>query len=286
MIPGAAGHLAVDGVFFISRGDFRSQTFEITSQLKEDLMAYERTDGRTHDEGRAIRITKNYLSHPVASVLMETGGTKVICSVSFEPGVPPWMRAQNVSGGWVTCVYGMIPGSTGSRVSREASKGKQSGRTMEIQRLIGRSFRSVVDLEALGANTVYIDCDVIDADGGTRCASISGASVALQLAFQKLVADGTLERNPMRENVAAISVGIVNGEPLLDLCYVEDSAADVDMNVIMTESGKFVEIQGTAEEEPFSRDELNTLLDLAKKGTDAIFAAQREAVQDGDFQQS
>ena len=157
---------------------------------------------------------------------------------------------------------------------------------MEIQRLIGRSFRSVVDLEALGANTVYIDCDVIDADGGTRCASISGASVALQLAFQKLVADGTLERNPMRENVAAISVGIVNGEPLLDLCYVEDSAADVDMNVIMTESGKFVEIQGTAEEEPFSRDELNTLLDLAKKGTDAIFAAQREAVQDGDFQQS
>ena len=157
---------------------------------------------------------------------------------------------------------------------------------MEIQRLIGRSFRSVVDLEALGANTVYIDCDVIDADGGTRCASISGASVALQLAFQKLVADGTLERNPMRENVAAISVGIVNGEPLLDLCYVEDSAADVDMNVIMTESGKFVEIQGTAEEEPFSRDELNTLLDLAKKGTDAIFDAQREAVQDGDFQQS
>lgn len=150
---------------------------------------------------------------------------------------------------------------------------------MEIQRLIGRSFRSVVDLEALGANTVYIDCDVIDADGGTRCASISGASVALQLAFQKLVADGTLERNPMRENVAAISVGIVNGEPLLDLCYVEDSAADVDMNVIMTESGKFVEIQGTAEEEPFSRDDLNTLLDLAKKGTDTIFEAQQEAMR-------
>lgn len=242
-------------------------------------MPYERTDGRAHDESRAIRITKNYLSHPVSSVLMETGGTKVICSVSFEPGVPPWMRAQNVSGGWVTCEYGMIPGSTGSRVNREASKGKQSGRTMEIQRLIGRSFRSVIDLEALGPNTIYIDCDVIDADGGTRCASISGACVALQLAFQRLVTEGKLERNPMRENVAAVSVGIVEGDHLLDLCYVEDSAADVDMNVIMTESGKFVEIQGTAEEEPFSRDDLNALLDLAKKGTDTIFEAQQEAMR-------
>lgn len=242
-------------------------------------MPYERTDGRAHDESRAIRITKNYLSHPVSSVLMETGGTKVICSVSFEPGVPPWMRAQNVSGGWVTCEYGMIPGSTGSRVNREASKGKQSGRTMEIQRLIGRSFRSVIDLEALGPNTIYIDCDVIDADGGTRCASISGACVALQLAFQRLVTEGKLERNPMRENVAAVSVGIVEGDHLLDLCYVEDSAADVDMNVIMTESGKFVEIQGTAEEEPFSRNDLNTLLDLAKKGTDTIFEAQQEAMR-------
>lgn len=238
-----------------------------------------RTDGRAWDQTRKIKITPDFLAHPIASALIEMGGTKVICSVSFESGVPSWMRAQNVSGGWVTSEYGMIPGSTGSRVQREASKGKQSGRTMEIQRLIGRSFRSVIDLQALGQNTLYIDCDVIDADGGTRCASISGASVVLQMAFRRLLEQKKIPRFPMRENVAAVSVGIVKGSPVLDLCYEEDSAADVDMNVIMTESGKYIEIQGTAEEEPFSRDELNKLLDLAKIGTDKIFATQNKVLE-------
>ncbi len=242
-------------------------------------MAGKRIDGRENTQSRKIRITPDFLAHPIASALIETGGTKVICSATFEPGVPAWMRTQGVSGGWVTSEYGMIPASTGSRVQREAAKGKQSGRTMEIQRLIGRSFRSVIDLQALGANTLYIDCDVIDADGGTRCASISGASVVLQLAFRRLLAAKKIPRFPMRENVAAVSVGIVRGEPMLDLCYEEDSAADVDMNVIMTESGKFIEIQGTAEENPFSRDELNKLLDLAKTGNDRIFAAQRKILE-------
>jgi len=174
-----------------------------------------RTDGRAWDQTRKIKITPDFLAHPIASALIEMGGTKVICSVSFESGVPSWMRAQNVSGGWVTSEYGMIPGSTGSRVQREASKGKQSGRTMEIQRLIGRSFRSVIDLQALGQNTLYIDCDVIDADGGTRCASISGASVVLQMAFRRLLEQKKIPRFPMRENVAAVSVGIVKGNPVL-----------------------------------------------------------------------
>lgn len=242
-------------------------------------MPRKRVDGREWNQPRKIKIVTNYLAHPIASALIEVGGTKVICSVSFEPGVPGWMRAQNVPGGWVTSEYGMIPGSTGDRVQREAAKGKQSGRTMEIQRLIGRSFRSVIDLRALGQNTLYIDCDVIDADGGTRCASISGASVVLQIAFRKLLAEKKIPRYPMRENVAAISVGMLKHEFLLDLCYVEDSAADVDMNVIMTESGKFVEIQGTAEENPFSRDDLNCLLDLAKIGTDKLFEEQRKALE-------
>lgn len=242
-------------------------------------MPAKRIDGREWNQSRKIKITTDFLAHPVASALIETGGTKVICSASFEAGVPPWMRAQGVSGGWVTSEYGMIPGSTGSRVQREAAKGKQSGRTMEIQRLIGRSFRSVIDLQALGPNTLYIDCDVIDADGGTRCASISGASVVLQLAFRRLLAEKKIPRFPMRENVAAVSVGILKGTPILDLCYEEDSAADVDMNVVMTESGKYIEIQGTAEENPFSREELNSLLDLAKIGTDKIFAAQKRALE-------
>ena len=261
------------GFFFdISRFIF----FSVTITIDFGRVCFmKRSEGRKFDESRRIRITQDYLSHPVASVLMETGNTKVICSVSFESGVPPWMRQQGVSGGWVTSEYGMLPGSTESRVAREAAKGKQSGRTMEIQRLIGRSFRSVIDMNALGPNTVYIDCDVIDADGGTRCASITGAGVALYLAFNRLVSRKVLSRNPMRENVSAVSVGMKNGEYLLDLDYVEDSSADVDLNVIMTESGKYVEIQGTAEERPFSRDDLNNMLDLAKKGCDSLFEAQR-----------
>lgn len=238
-----------------------------------------RSDGRNADQLRKFKITPDFLSHPIASVLVEAGGTRVICSVSFESGVPSWMRQQGVSGGWVTSEYGLLPASTHTRSQREASKGKQSGRTQEIQRLIGRSFRSVIDLELLGPNTVYIDCDVIDADGGTRCASICGAGAALQLAFRRLVAKKVLARNPMRENVAAVSVGILNGNHLLDLCYEEDSAAEVDFNVIMTESGKFVEIQGTAEEQPFSREDLDKLLALASSGLQKIFAAQNRVIE-------
>lgn len=238
-----------------------------------------RIDNRNWNQTRKIKITPDYLKHPVSSVLMEMGNTKVLCSVTFESGVPGWMRAQGVSGGWVTSEYGMLPGAGNDRVQREAVKGKQSGRTMEIQRLIGRSFRSVIDLEALGPNTIYIDCDVIDADGGTRCASIAGASVALQIAFRRLLGKKLLAKFPMRENVSAISVGMKQGHYLLDLCYEEDSSADVDMNVIMTESGKFAEIQGTAEEQPFSRDDLNHLLDLAKAGNDRLFEAQRKVLE-------
>lgn len=237
-----------------------------------------RPGGRAFDQIRKFRIKPDFLAHPLASVLAEAGGTRVICSVTFEPGVPSWMRQQNVPGGWVTSEYGMIPPATHSRTQREASKGKQSGRTMEIQRLIGRSFRSVIDLNLLGPNTVYIDCDVIDADGGTRCASICGASAALQIAFRRLVEKKVLPRNPMREHVAAVSVGVKNGSCLLDLCYEEDSAADVDFNVVMTESGKFVELQGTAEEHPFSREKLSEILSLAELGLKQIFEIQRRVV--------
>ncbi len=236
-----------------------------------------RIDGRDFDQFRKIKITKNFLSHPAASVLIECGGTKVICSVTIDPKIPPWMRAQKIPGGWLTCEYGMLPPSTHDRMRREASSGKQGGRTMEIQRLIGRCLRTVVDLKQLGQNTIYIDCDVIDADGGTRCGSITGASIALQLALK-----GALKKRfgnkVIRENIAAISVGIVNGEPLLDLCYAEDSNADVDLNVVMTESGKFVEVQGTAEQAPFSRDELNKMLDLAQGGLEKIFAIQNNII--------
>ena len=235
-----------------------------------------RIDSRLNDQIRKVKITPNYLVHPAGSALIDIGGTRVICAVSFEPGVPPWMRAQGVPGGWVTCEYGLLPSSTHQRNSREASKGKQSGRTMEIQRLIGRSFRSVIDLIALGPNTIYIDCDVIDANGGTRCASITGASVALQLAFRKLMNEKVLPKFPMRENVAAISVGMKDGECILDLCYEEDSSADVDMNVVMTESGRIVEVQGTAEEKPFTREELDTMMNLAKRGLDRLFEEQRK----------
>ncbi len=233
-----------------------------------------RIDGRSNDQMRPVRLSLDFLAHPMASVLIECGGTKVVSAVSIENKVPNWMRVQKVPGGWLTCEYGMLPASTHERMTREATNGKLGGRTMEIQRLIGRSLRSVLDLQRLRANTIYIDCDVIDADGGTRCASISGASFALYLAMRSNMAAKIFEGNPMRERVAAVSVGIVAGELLLDLCYEEDSRAEVDMNVVMTESGKLVEIQGTAERMPFDRKQLNTLLDLAEKGIKEIFAAQ------------
>ena len=237
-----------------------------------------RVDGRKFDELRKIRFTKNFLAHPLASALIEVGGTKVVCAVSMENRVPPWMRQQNVPGGWLTCEYGMLPASTHSRMRRESSNGKQGGRTVEIQRLIGRSLRGVVDLKKIGQNTINIDCDVIDADGGTRCAGITGAATALQLAMKK----SKFKQNPVNELVAAISVGIVDGQAVLDLCYEEDCNAEVDMNIVMTESGKFIEIQGTAEDKPLSRTQFNEMMDLAEKGLKEIFELQRKVIN-GNF---
>ena len=237
-----------------------------------------RIDGRTAEQLRWIRVNKDYLAHPMASEKNENDRTKLICSVSCEPKVPAWMKAQHVPGGWLTCEYGMLPASTHDRAKREASSGKQSGRTMEIQRLIGRSLRSVIDLDVLGCNTLYIDCDVVDADGGTRCAGITGAAMALQLAMRTGFAKRNFSANPLKESIAAVSVGIVNGEPILDLCYEEDSRAEVDMNVVMTESGRFVEIQGTAEKQPFSRQQFYQLLDLAESGLQKIFDIQRKVL--------
>jgi ribonuclease PH len=234
-----------------------------------------RIDGRAFDELRPIKVTENFLAHPLSSVLLEVGGTKVICALSLEDKVPGWMKAQKVPGGWLTCEYGLLPASTHDRCKREASNGKQSGRTMEIQRLIGRSLRAVVYLDKLGENTLFMDCDVIDADGGTRCASITGASIALQLGMRNVL------KRPMvlRENVAAISVGIVRGELVLDLNYDEDSNAEVDMNVVMTESGKLVEVQGTAEGKAFSRKQLNEMIDLAEFGLKKIFTIQKNIIE-------
>lgn len=235
-----------------------------------------RIDGRKPGELRKISIVRDYLNHALASVLIEIGGTKVICSVTREAKVPPWMRAQNVPGGWITSEYAMLPAATQERTQREASRGRQSGRTMEIQRLIGRSLRAVADLRDIGECTLYVDCDVIDADGGTRCASITGASVALRLALVKMHEDGLIKTIPVKENVAAVSVGIITGEPVLDLCYEEDSAAAVDMNVVMTESGKFVEIQGTAEGKPFTDEQMAAMLKLARQGIAAIVGIQNQ----------
>ena len=232
-----------------------------------------RIDGRTPEQLRPWSITANYLRHPAGSVLISCGNTRVICSATVEDKVPQWMKNQHVPGGWLTAEYGMLPPATGERTRREASSGKQSGRTVEIQRLIGRSLRMAADLQLLGERTCLIDCDVIDADGGTRCASISGGAAAFALACKKLNIPS------LKEMVAAVSVGIVNGVPMLDLCYEEDSAAEVDMNVIMTESGKLIEVQGTAEEHPFSRAQLNELLDLAEFGLKQIFTIQREILE-------
>ena len=239
-------------------------------------MSVSRIDGRACDELRPITFDLDYLSHPVASVLIACGGTKVLTAASFEDKVPQWMKNQKVPGGWVTCEYGMLPAATGERNKREASAGKQGGRTVEIQRLIGRSLRMSVDLAALGERTVYLDCDVIDADGGTRCAGITGAALALAAGCRRVFVD---EPDPFKELVAAVSVGIIDGTPMLDLCYDEDHRAEVDMNVVMTESGRLVEVQGTAEGKPFDRSRLNELLDLAEVGLKQIFIRQREVLE-------
>ncbi len=228
------------------------------------------------DQLRALKITRHFTCHAEGSVLVEFGNTKVLCTASVEESVPPFMRGKG--SGWVTAEYGMLPRSTHTRSAREAAKGKQSGRTQEIQRLIGRSLRAVTDLAALGERQITLDCDVLQADGGTRCASITGACVALHDALATLVASGKLAANPLRELVAAVSVGIVAGQPRLDLDYPEDSACDTDMNVVMTASGGLIEVQGTAEGVPFSRAELDALLALATQGINDIIQTQRAAL--------
>lgn len=235
-----------------------------------------RPSNRAPDEMRQITISRNFTMHAEGSVLIECGHTKVICTASIEERVPPFLRGKGQ--GWVTAEYGMLPRSTSSRMRREASSGKQGGRTQEIQRLIGRSLRAVVDMEKLGERTIAIDCDVIQADGGTRTASITGGYVALADAVNKLIADGKLTESPLTGSVASISVGIFNGVAVLDLDYPEDSNAHTDMNVVMDNEGRFIEVQGTAEGHPFSRDELNTLLDLAAKGIGELSTMQQEAL--------
>ena len=236
-----------------------------------------RTD-RPDDELRPTRFTPHYLEHAEGSVLIEAGRTRVICTASVEERVPPFLRGSGK--GWVTAEYGMLPRATSTRMAREASRGKQGGRTQEIQRLIGRSLRAVTRLDALGERTVWIDCDVIQADGGTRTAAISGGFVALAFALQRLKDGGVLPKVPLADHVAATSVGIVGGTPLLDLAYEEDSTAEVDMNVVMTGGGQFIEVQGTAEGAPFSRDQHDALLGLAQAGIERLVAMQRDLVGD------
>ncbi len=235
-----------------------------------------RPSHRRPDELRPVRITRNFTCHAEGSVMVEFGDTKVICTASVDETVPPFLRGKGQ--GWVTAEYGMLPRSTHSRMKREAASGKQGGRTQEIQRLIGRSLRAVVDLQKLGERQIVIDCDVIQADGGTRTASITGAFVALTDAINGLIAAGKLTESPIVQPVAAISVGIYENTPVLDLDYPEDSACETDMNVVMAGNGHFIELQGTAEGAPFSREEMNALLDLAEKGIRELFALQQHAL--------
>ena len=231
---------------------------------------------RQFSQMREVRITRRYTRHAEGSVLIEMGDTKVLCTASVENSVPAFLRGKKE--GWVTAEYGMLPRSTHTRSAREAARGKQSGRTLEIQRLIGRSLRAVTDLSALGERQITLDCDVIQADGGTRCASITGAWLALHDACEQLVAQGELAANPVRDHVAAISVGIFEGTLVLDLDYAEDSACDTDMNVVMTGSGGIVEVQGTAEGEPFTRSQMTQLIDLAEAGIQQLITLQKDAL--------
>jgi len=240
------------------------------------MTSYLRSGGRAADQLRPVRITRGFTIHAEGSVLIEFGHTRVLCTASVEEKVPPHKRGSGE--GWVTAEYGMLPRATHTRGDREAAKGKQSGRTQEIQRLIGRSLRSVFDLRALGERTIHLDCDVLQADGGTRTAAITGAFVAAQDAVGKLLAQGRIATSPIRGAVAAISVGIVDGTPLLDLEYTEDSACDTDMNVVMTGAGHYVEVQGTAEGVAFTRAEMNALLALADKGVRELVELQQVAL--------
>jgi len=237
-----------------------------------------RPDGRRPDELRPIRFQNGIAPYAAGSTLIEWGQTRVICGVTVEEVVPRWMKEQNVSGGWITAEYSMLPYSTLERKPRDITKGRLDGRSQEIQRLIGRAMRACVDLEKVGPRTIWVDCDVLQADGGTRTAAITGSYVALVLALKKLLAEGKLPANPLLHGVAAVSVGVVQQEPLLDLCYAEDAAASVDFNVVMNTAGQFIEIQGTGEEATFSESELAALLTLGKAGIQQLLAAQQTAL--------
>ena len=236
-----------------------------------------RSDGRPLDQLSPITITRDFTCYAEGSVLIEFGNTKVICNASIEAGVPNFLRGKET--GWITAEYGMLPRSTGSRMQREASQRKQGGRTMEIQRLIGRSLRSSINMDLLGENTIVIDCDVIQADGGTRTASITGGYVALEDAVNSAINEGLIESNPIKEMIASVSVGIQEGNALLDLNYKEDSTAETDMNVVMNNKNNFIEIQGTSEKRPFTYQELERMLDLAKKGISELFEYQNSALR-------
>ena len=235
-----------------------------------------RSDARSHNQLREVRFTRGWSEHPEGSVLVEFGKTRVLCTASFTEGVPRWMQGQGK--GWVTAEYSMLPRATHTRSDRESVKGKLGGRTQEISRLIGRSLRSIIDMSALGENTVILDCDVLQADGGTRTAAITGAYVALSDAMTWAIAKGIVAKSPITDSIAAISVGIIDGQPTLDLCYEEDVRAETDMNVVCTGSGKFVEVQGTAERHPFDRALLDNLLDLALKGCQELALLQNKAL--------
>ena len=258
-----------------------SRSFTMRHSMEATLSAPAlelRSDGRLPDQLRPLHFQNDIAPYATGSTLVEWGNTRVICGVTMEDGVPRWMKEQNVLGGWITAEYSMLPYSTLQRKARDISKGKIDGRSQEIQRLIGRAMRAAIDLEKLGPRTIWVDCDVLQADGGTRTAAITGAYVALSLAVQKLQSEGKMKESPMLSGVAAVSVGVVNHKPLLDLCYEEDAAAAVDLNLVMNAKGEFIELQGTGEEATFSESELAALLVLGKGGIKQLLAAQRAAL--------
>ena len=246
--------------------------------MSENEQNNQRVDGRTDDQLRSVSFQDSIAPHATGSVLIEWGNTRVICAAMVEEEVPRWMKAQDVEGGWLTAEYSMLPYSTLDRKKRDISRGKLDGRSTEIQRLIGRSMRAAVDLKKLGPRTIWIDCDVLQADGGTRTASITGGFVAVSLAVNKLINEGLLLENPLVNHVAAVSVGVVDGHPMLDLCYTEDAAASVDMNLVMTGAGDYIEVQGTGEEATFTPEELEALLVLGRKGIEELIKLQKTAI--------
>ena len=248
------------------------------AELQSPDVPASRADGRRPDELRPLGFQNNIAPYATGSTLIEWGNTRVVCGVTVEEIVPRWMKEQNVQGGWITAEYSMLPYSTLQRKARDSTKGRIDGRSQEIQRLIGRAMRAAIDLEKIGPRTIWVDCDVLQADGGTHTAAITGAFVALSIAVRRMIADGKLKENPMLHAVAAVSVGIVSGRPLLDLCYTEDVAASVDFNLVMNSAGEFIELQGTGEEATFSEAQLNELLSVAKAGIRQLLNAQRTAL--------